>query len=555
MAGEFVAEVEQTREQGTDAADVPLLFGTVRGTGTVAEALVHAERTARRLPDVAVTALAPHAGATVLTIRDGLGGVPVRVEVRPLADEPARTLEPLVPAAPGWQASVLAPPGESHRARALLDALHHHADVYSEAEADALWRSMPLLRRFADDDGTAPFSDWALIFRDHYVENSVGFLLAAERAGVQSRWIYALAKGDRTANRHRVHAWFVHRGYRSAVLDNSVVDGTCSPAEAAAAHRTATDVDDFIRRAHRDGRRVLVVDDGGLLAQGTSGRRMVSEPVDAALELTVSGLKRISAAPAVDLPVFNLARSEVKSVIAYNEIADSCLRRVRAIVPNQKFVGRRVLVTGYGTLGARLAQQLRATGCRVTVVDSDPLMLVQAAEHGFDTRRTVARALRDTRPFLIVSSAGEPVLHEDDLGLLPDGLLLAGFATKDFSLLHTGRAGAPAQPVPGLGVRYGLPNGRHVLMLGDGRSLNLFEYEGIPNRGYDAYRAATLIAARELCGNHAAYAPGVHVEPVNEAVRRAGLLDAYYDLYLQDDSSTDPAPAGGTAAQRDGGAA
>jgi adenosylhomocysteinase len=89
------------------------------------------------------------------------------------------------------------------------------------------------------------------------------------------------------------------------------------------------------------------------------------------------------------------------------------------------------------------------------------------------------------------------------------------------------------------------------VMLGDGRSLNLFEYEGIPNRGYDVYRAATLIAARELCGNHAAYAPGVHVEPVNEAVRRAGLLQAYYDLYLEDGSGDDANPVGRTAAPRE----
>ncbi|MGW2771611.1 hypothetical protein ACWC4C_03305 [Streptomyces olivaceoviridis] len=552
MAGEIVTEVEQTHGQDADATDVPLLVGTVRGVGSVADAVVCAERAARRLDrGVVVDWPAPDEDTAVLAVRDAIGHTLARVEIRPLSDEPARTLEPLIPPTAGWQASVLAPPPGMGRASALLDVLENHAAVYTEAEVEALWNSMPLLRRYAEDDGGSPFSDWALIFRDHYVENSVGFLLAAERAGVPGQWIYALAKGDRTANRRRVHAWFLHRGYRSAVLDNSVIDGTSPPAEVDLARRTAADVDDFIRRAHRAGRRVLIIDDGGLLAQGPGGRRMVTEPVDAAVELTVSGLKRIAAAPTVGLPVFNMARSEVKGVIAYNEIADSCLRRVRAIIPNQKFVGRRVLVTGYGVLGSRLARQLRGIGCRPTVVDSDPLMLIQAAEDGFDTRRTVARALRDSSPFLIVSSAGEPVLEEDDLALLPDGLLLAGFATKDFSLLHTGRAGIPGQRVPGLGVRYSLPGGRHVLMLGDGRSLNLFEYEGIPNRGYDAYRAATLIAARELCGNHAAYASGVHVEPVNQAVRRAGLLDAYYDLYLEDGPGTDTAPADRTAARRE----
>lgn len=542
VAGEVVAEVGRMPDRVADSADVPLVVATVRGTGPVAEAVAYAGQAAALLPGTTVDPPVRHAGTAVLTLHDVVDGGLLRIEIRSADDGHPRTLEPLVPAAPAWQAAVVAPSALGGRARALADALREHADTYTEAEAEALWGSMPLLRRVAaGDDGATPFADWALIFRDHYVENSVGFLLAVEQAGLPSRWIYALAKGDRTANRHRVHAWFRHRGYRSAVLDNSVIDGTSLPADVDEARSTAADVDAFIRDAHAAGRRVLVIDDGGLLAQGPEGHRMVSEPVDAALELTVSGLKRIAATPAVQLPVFNMARSEVKSLIAYNEIADSCLRRVRAIVPNQKFVGRRVLVTGYGTLGSRLARQLRGIGCRPTVVDSDPLQLVQAAEDGFDTRRTVAAALRDTRPFLMLSSAGEPVIGEEDLDLLPDGLLLAGFATKDFSLLHTGRSGLPAQHVPGIGVRYSLSGGRHVLMLGDGRSLNLFEYEGIPNRGYDVYRAATLVAARELCGNHAAYPPGVHTEPVNEAVRRAGLLDAYYDLYLDEATGWDAA--------------
>lgn len=528
---------------------MPLLIGTVRGTGPVIDVVQYTERAARqRMQGVAVESRTLAEGIVMLVVRGSSNALLARVEIRSLPEEPARTLEPLIPAVTGWQVSVLAPLSQAEPARALLDAVTDFADVYTEAETEALWNSMPLLKQIAESDDGAPVSDWALIFRDHYVENSIGFLLAVERAGIPSQWIYALAKGDRTANRQRVHAWFLDRGYRSGVLDNSVIDGTSPPAEVAMARRTAADVDDFIRRAHLAGRRVLIVDDGGLLAQGPGGRRMVTEPVDAALELTVSGLKRIAAAPTVGLPVFNLARSEVKSVIAYNEIADSCLRRVRAIIPNQKFVGRRVIVTGYGTLGSRLAHQLRAIGCRPLVVDSDPLVLIQAAEHGFETRRTVAQALRDSRPFLILSSAGESVLNEDDLDLLPDGLLLAGFATKDFSLLHTGRAGVSGQRVPGLGTRYSLPGGRQILMLGDGRSLNLFEYEGIPNRGYDVYRAATLIAARELCNNHTAYGPGVHVTPVNEAVRRAGLLDAYYDLYLADAADAGAASTNSMAA-------
>ncbi|QOC93845.1 Gfo/Idh/MocA family oxidoreductase [Micromonospora craniellae] len=69
-------------------------------------------------------------------------------------------------------------------------------------------------------------------------------------------------------------------------------------------------------------------------------------------------------------------------------------------------------------------------------------------------------------------------------------------------------------------------------VLGDGRSLNLFEADAIPNQGYDAYRAGTLIAAGWLCQNASQLAPGVHVEVVDHVIRASGLYEAYYDTYL-----------------------
>ncbi|WP_051812500.1 NAD(P)-dependent oxidoreductase, partial [Kitasatospora sp. MBT63] len=476
-----------------------------------------------------------------------LGGHRVRLTLEPAAPERHRTLDPVVPEPALWRTAIsTAAPADAELPAAvqeILAAVRERADRLTDAESAAVWAAMPLLRHFAGRGRR--IDGWALVFRDHYVENSVGFLLAAERAGIPREWIYALAKGDRTSGRHRVHAWFRARGYRSAVLDNSVIDGTAPGQEVAAAQRVAADVDRFIAAAHRAGRRVLVIDDGGLLARGPGAARLVSEPVDAVVELTVSGLKRIGAGPLPGVPVFNVARSQLKSLLSYEEIADSCLRRLRELVPGQKFIGRRVVAVGFGTLGSRLARRLRSLGCRVTVVDQDTLALVQAAEQGFETEPSLAAALRRCTPFLVTGSTGEALLGPEELPLLPDGVLLAGFATKDFSLLSTGGAGTVESVLTGVGVRHRLPGGGVATLLGDGRSLNLFEYEGIPNSGYDAYRAGTLIAVRELCHRADALAPGVHVREVDEAVRAAGLYEAYYDTYIADTPAgrTAPAPA------------
>lgn len=498
----------------------------------------------------AVRAVLRGTGADIEDRRSGhttarIGDLRLDVRTVPLADSGPDTLDPVLPAPERRRVLLTASGPVSEEGRSVFDRvaerLVRQGLCYTGAEIDSIVRAMPLVARYSGPEPA--LSDWALVFRDHYVENSIGFLLGMERAGIDREWVFALSKGDRTLHRDRVHAWFLEHGYQSDVLDNSVINGTADEASRAHALDVGERVDAFIRRAHAAGRKVLVVDDGGLLAQGSGARERGESRIDAAIELTVSGLKRIAEAPGeLAVPVLNVARSRLKTMLGYNEIADSCVRRLRAILPGEKFIGRRVLVLGFGTLGARVAHALRSLGCRVGVVDTDVLALITAAEHGFEAFRTAAEGLSAHTPFLVVGDTGESALTEDDLPLLPDGVHLAGFATKDFSLLSEGLSGLESVAVPSVGVRYTLPTGGTATLLGDGRSLNLFEYEGIPNRGYDAYRAGTLIAAKEVCRNADGFAPGVHLDPVDRAIDDAGLFSAYYDEYLSADRRRPAAP-------------
>lgn len=424
---------------------------------------------------------------------------------------------------------------ESEAAADLAEWLTDALRRFHPAELEQITQSMPLLAQFTPSTNTLA-DGWAVIFRDHYVENTLGFLLALHRAGVPARWIYALAKGDRTHNRDRVHATLRDLGCVSGLLDNTVVNAPDT--HAAELAQATAGVDAFIDAAHAAGRKVLVIDDGGLLAQGY-GHKDAPRHIDAALELTVSGLKRITAAGELAIPVFNLARSQLKTHLGYPEIADSCLRRLRALLPAVKVTGRTVLVLGYGTLGSRLAQALHHQGCQVHVVDPDPLARIAAAERGHPTYRAAADALRTVQPFLLVGTTGEAALTPDELPLLPEGAYLAPFATRDFSLLADPDHGLPATEISGIGRRYQLPHGARITLLGDGRSMNLFESDAIPSQGYDAYRAGTLIAADALCRRVDTLTPGVHTGLVDEIILNSGLYEAYYDRYL-----TGPHPSG-----------
>lgn len=468
-----------------------------------------------------------HGDRSVHLVGPDLAAAVAVVRWRDLPPQPPQTLGHQLPAPAALEVLVEHTPNPAYApaVRDLLRLLTAASLPFATAELDGIIAAMPLVHRYAAPD--AALDGWALIFRDHYLEHSVGFLLGMERAGIPARWIYALDKGDRTLRRDRVHATFLARGYRSDLLDNAAVNDPT--AFAADLDRVTAAIDAFIDDAHQHGRRVLVVDDGGLLARGY-GAADAPRRVDAAIELTVSGIKRIADAGPLGIPVLNMARSQTKTLLGYPEIADSCLRRLRTILPDRKFVGRHVLLLGYGTLGSRLAPALRALGCRVDVVDTDLPTLITAAEAGYPTHRSADDALRATKPFLVIGTTGEQALARADLPLIPDGAFLAPFATRDFSVLAEDLA--HAAPIPGVGTKLRLPGGRTAVLLGDGRSMNLFEADSIPNQGYDAYRAATLIAAKHLCAAPDQIPAGLHREPADAAVTSAGLFDAYYDLYL-----------------------
>ncbi|WP_172292348.1 Gfo/Idh/MocA family oxidoreductase [Pseudoruegeria sp. HB172150] len=422
------------------------------------------------------------------------------------------------------------------RAEQFVSQLSRQLECYSADELNEILRSLPLLRQFAAGLRGA-FEGWSIIFRDHFLEDTLGLALTLLRCDLPPDQLLVLAKGDRTQNRHRVQATIERQGVETGVLDNSVIDGTGGdPALLAQAEAR---IETFISRARAKGRRVMVIDDGGLIAwfarRGDAGLH-----IDAAVELTVAGLKRIAALGQLDLPVFNMAQSNLKHQLGYHEIADACMKRIREMLPGYKLRGRAVLLLGYGVLGERLAQRLRDAGAHVSIVDPDILRLIIAAEAGYSTYRNARTALLDRETFLICGASGEMALSDADLDVLPDGVFLAPFATRDFSVLRQETYMRSARELPFTGLRFQLDETRKVTLLGDGRSLNLFEGFSIPNECYDIFKAGALLATAELCRSFEAIGPGVHTVPVNDVITRSGLFEAYYDRYLSRPGNTEP---------------
>lgn len=368
------------------------------------------------------------------------------------------------------------------------------------------------------------------------VQHTVGLVLGLLESGVPADSIQVYDKGDSTQHQNAVRDLFKKLGVWGGLLDNTAVN---APEDHLQELRKAhANLDAFIARANEQGKKVMAIDDGGLIAQGYASSDATA-PIDAAIELTISGLNRINDATEISIPIFDLARSQAKQNFGYREIAHSCARQIHAILEGEKRIGRRIALLGYGTLGQPLAHELRASGSVITVYDPDYLRLAVAAEEGFDTHETLAATLRD-EPSLIIGASGGNAITSDTLDLIPDGAVLAPFATKDFSHLYESTKTTLQYRVPSWGDVFLGQNGHTFTVLGNGRSLNLYQTDSIAPAGYDLYRAATLVSANYLAGHADMLEPGLHGGLVNELAEDYELYRTYYREYLSNDARDRP---------------
>ncbi|MEU7089668.1 hypothetical protein [Streptomyces achromogenes] len=93
-------------------------------------------------------------------------------------------------------------PGGHRLAAELHDALAARLLPYTGSELDGIRAAMPLLEHYSRPNPA--FNNWALLFRDHYLEHSTGFVLAMERAvsppSGSSPWTRATGPGTGTGS-------------------------------------------------------------------------------------------------------------------------------------------------------------------------------------------------------------------------------------------------------------------------------------------------------------------------------------------------------------------
>ncbi|WDR06914.1 adenosylhomocysteinase [Devosia rhodophyticola] len=173
--------------------------------------------------------------------------------------------------------------------------------------------------------------------------------------------------------------------------------------------------------------------------------------------------------------------------------------------------GKVAIVCGYGDVGKGSAESLRGAGARVLVTEVDPICALQAAMEGFEVV-TLEDAIH--RADVVVTATGNrDVLMVDDMRNLKDMAIVCNIGHFDNEIDVAGLRNFKWTNVKPQVDLIEQPNGNRMILLSEGRLVNLGNATGHPSFVMSASFANQTLAQIELWTNSKNLETKVHVLP------------------------------------------
>ena len=189
--------------------------------------------------------------------------------------------------------------------------------------------------------------------------------------------------------------------------------------------------------------------------------------------------------------------------------------------------GKLAVVCGYGDVGKGCAQSLRGQGARVIVTEIDPINALQAAMEGYQVD-TLESAI-GTADILVTATGNEAIVTVDHMARMKHNAIVCniGHFDNEIDMAGLARSGATRDTLkPGTDL-WTFPDGHCVIVLAEGRLVNLGCATGHPSFVMSCSFTNQVIAQIELYNNVAKYPVGVYVLPKHLDEKVASLhLDA-----------------------------
>ena len=195
--------------------------------------------------------------------------------------------------------------------------------------------------------------------------------------------------------------------------------------------------------------------------------------------------------------------------------------------------GKVAFVAGYGDVGKGAAEALRGQGARVIVSEIDPINALQAAMDGFQVTRL--ESVIDQVDFVITGTGNKNVVTVEHILQMKHLAVVANVGHFDNEIDMAGLEALPGAEKVEIKPQvheWRLPNGRSVLVLSEGRLMNLGNATGHPSFVMSNSFSNQVLAQLELWVNREAYETQVYVLPkvLDEKVARLHLASLGVEL-------------------------
>jgi adenosylhomocysteinase len=188
--------------------------------------------------------------------------------------------------------------------------------------------------------------------------------------------------------------------------------------------------------------------------------------------------------------------------------------------------GKMAVVFGYGDVGKGCAEALRGQGARVVVTEIDPICALQACMAGYQvvTKEDVV----SSADIFITATGNYNIITADDMGKMKDKAIVANIGHFDNEIDMAGLKKVSGIKTINIKPQYDewvFPDGHSVLILAEGRLMNLGCATGHPSFVMSNSFTNQTMAQIELFGNNGQYEKKVYVLPkaLDEKVARLHL--------------------------------
>lgn len=262
----------------------------------------------------------------------------------------------------------------------------------------------------------------------------------------------------------------------------------------------------------------VIIDDGSdVVATMVKERRELTDKIVGTTEETTTGINRLKAiqkAGLLNFPSIAVNDSQTKHLFdnrygTGQSTLDGIIRATNILLAGKTFV-----VVGYGWCGKGVAMRARGLGANVIVTEVNPIKAIEAVMDGFRVMPiSEAAPLGD---FFVTVTGNRHVIDKEHFELMKDGAIVCNSGHFDLEINLTALREMCEEPVtrrPFVEEYRFRDRSKSIIVLGEGRLVNLAAAEGHPASVMDMSFANQALSVEYLVKNRGKLPAGVHVLP------------------------------------------